>query len=395
MGCGLSATRGTSDSNGAQDTSPLDTLDAAADAASEIILPDTGVVFADLAAQLTDIPRLGMEAAKRLGITGSSLAGSTVFIKPNFVTFGLELFGVAFDPSVGECTKPELVAAVAEQCLAAGAAKVVIGEGAQKESWAWTEATFIPGNDIGGAVNLFEAVERLKGTYGDGKIELQCLNQVNEWLPVPSSSDADNVKDGVFVAKAFHEADHVISMPVLKTHQWAIMTAAMKNYVGLVDIYTHGNAISRSCFHTAYGGKTIHGVEDAGVSGGFVDIHKWRLDEGKEDFAIVDGTICMEGSGPHSAPVNDGITIHMRDRNAAGQYFVLASNDFTATDTICSQIIGIPERDIKSLQMCRNLQLGAMDKAYVHGASVDELKIADWKRPEPRTEDYFNPLCSK
>jgi uncharacterized protein (DUF362 family) len=365
------------------------------DATPETSLPETGVVRAALGDKLTDITRLGMEAAKSLGIVGDAFTGSTVFIKPNFVTFGLEMFGVAFDPGIGECTKPELVAAVAEQCLEAGAARVVIGEGAQKASWEWNEAYFIPGNDIGGTVNLAEAVERLQGIYGDDRVELQCLNLVNEWLPVPSSSDADNVKDGVFVAKAFHEADHVISMPVIKTHQWAIMTASMKNYVGLVDINAHGNSISRSCFHTAYRGKTVHGVDDAGVSGGFVDIHKWRLDEGKEDFTIVDGTICMEGSGPHSAPVNDGQTIHMKDRNAAGQYFVLASNDFVAADVFCSQIIGIPEKDIKSLRMCRHLEIGAMDNARLDGASLDEIKIADWLPPVIKEESFFEPLCNK
>ena len=365
------------------------------DAVPETSLPQAGSVYASLGDKLTDIARLGLEAAQSLGISGNALTGSTVFIKPNFVTFGLEMFGVAFDPGIGECTKPELVAAVAEQCLEAGAAKVVIGEGAQKNSWDWSEAYFLPGNDISATVNLAEAVERLETIYGEGRVELQCLNQINEWMPIPSSSDGENVKNGVFVAKAFYEADHVISMPVIKTHQWAIMTASMKNYVGVVDSDAHGNKISRSCFHTAYRGKTVHGVDDAGVSGGFVDIHKWRQEEGKEDFTIVDGTICMEGSGPHSAPVNDGITIHMKDRNAAGQYFVLASNDFVASDVMCSKIIGIPESQIKSLRMCRHLELGAMDNASLHGASLAEIKIPDWAPPVPKEESFFEPICPK
>jgi len=360
-----------------------------ADAAREA----SATVHAILGSELTEIYDMGLLAAQSLGFTGSALAGATIFIKPNFVTLGLEMFGVNFDPTVGECTKPELAAAVAEQCLAAGAARVVIGEGAQKDEWDWSELYFIEGNEIGGAKNLLAAVDLLKTTYGDDKIELQCLNAVDEWQLVPSVSPDENLSEGIYVAKAFAEADHVISLPVMKTHQWALMTGAMKNYIGLAPTKQHGNGMSRCKLHLGYMGVACHGIEDAGVSGAFIDIHKWRVDSGKEDFAIVDGTIAMEGDGPHSAPVNDGKTIHLKERNSAGQYFLLASNDLVAADVIISQLQSIPMMDIKGLQMAAHLGLGAVDDIALKGASVDELKVTDWLKPNLKGEDYFESFC--
>jgi len=57
--------------------------------------------------------------------------GETVFIKPNFATFPWAKHNRCFH--VGECTKPEIIIAVTEECLKAGAAEVVIGEGSQQD----------------------------------------------------------------------------------------------------------------------------------------------------------------------------------------------------------------------------------------------------------------------
>ena len=48
----------------------------------------------------------------------------------------------------------------------------------------------------------------------DDKVELQCLNQVNAWERVPTASTALLLNRGLPVARAFYEADHVISCPL-------------------------------------------------------------------------------------------------------------------------------------------------------------------------------------
>ena len=134
-------------------------------------------------------------------------------------------------------------------------------------------------------------------------------------------------------------------------------------------------------------------MEQAGVSGSFIDIFKWRKDSGKQDYAIIDGSICLEGDGPHKAPVNDGKTIHMKDRNAAGKYFLLASTDYVAADATVARIINIPIDDIKALRMARNLALGAIDNVELIGATIDDLKVADWLKPELQPESFFATFC--
>jgi uncharacterized protein (DUF362 family) len=350
-------------------------------------------VHAILGAETSEFYTMGQQAALSLGFKGNALAGSTVFIKPNFVALGMEIFGVGFDPTSGECTKPELVVGVAEQCLKAGAAKVTIGEGSQTNEWDWTTVTFIPGNTIGAATELKTAVDQLKATYGDARVELLCTNGADQWVLVPSTSGNAELEDGINVAKAFCEADHIISMPVIKTHQWARLSASMKNYFGMASINLHGNGISRCQLHVAYAEATCYGLANCGVSGSFMDIVKWRMDQGHKDFAIIDGTICLEGSGPHKAPVNDGRTIHMKDRNAAGKYFLLASDDLVSADATVARIINMDVTEIKALQMAANAGMGLIDGVVLKGSTVEALKVADWLVPEMQTEDYFKGFC--
>ncbi|MBN1946840.1 MAG: DUF362 domain-containing protein [Bradymonadales bacterium] len=345
--------------------------------------------FDDLS-QLYDMAK---QAAVQLGITRSSLTGATVFLKPNFLNMGMEVFFLPYDPMVGEATKAEVVAAVAEQCLEAGAARVTIGEGAHTTSWDWNLLTFCPGNSIEAATNLQTAVDRLKTLYSDDRIELACLNQVNQWERVPSSSDNAYVSDGLLVAKAFYEADHVISLPVMKTHEWAKITAAMKNYVGLAPLVELGNGMGRCKLHQAYAHATCHGVADAGIAGSFVDMHRWRMEEGKQDFAILDCSICLEGTGPLRSPVNRGITIDVKNRNAAGTYFLLAGDDLVAVDAVAAELMGFDYSQVKQLVMLDNLGFTSVRDHAIRGADLEDLRIPDWQPPVLNTEDTFFDHC--
>lgn len=355
--------------------------------------PKTSTVHALTGDALTELYDLGRQAAVKLGFTGNNLLGAKVFIKPNLVSLGLDFMGVSYDPTVGECTKPEIAVAVAEQCLAAGAAKVTIGEGAQTMSWDWSTITFLPGNTIESATNMKTSVDRLKNLYGDNRVELACLHEVDEWELVPATISDTRVENGINVARSYYQADHVISIPVLKTHQWAKMTASLKNMFGVTSAFLHGNGFSRCQLHLAYAHEKAHGVAEAGVSGAFMDLYKWRMDTRKEDFAILDGSICMEGDGPHSAPVNNGLTIDMKQRNGASKYFLLATDDFIAMDTVAAQLMNLPVDQVKALQMARNMDLGVMDRITMQGASIADLKVSDWQAPNILSEDEFAAFC--
>ena len=76
----------------------------------------SAVTGTDLATMAREVlhPLGGMEAVVR--------PGETVFIKPNMVTLPWAGAGRSF--TGGECTKPEIVVAVVEACLQAGAEEV-------------------------------------------------------------------------------------------------------------------------------------------------------------------------------------------------------------------------------------------------------------------------------
>jgi uncharacterized protein (DUF362 family) len=230
----------------------------------------------------SDLYRMGRQAAELLGVhAGDDLSGKAVFIKPNFVVFGS---GMPVDPSTGEWTKAEIVVGVAEQCLEAGADKVTIGDGSQGVEWDWNSAVFFKGNTVFGQRNLKQAVDSLKARFPHQHVELLCLNGVNEWENIPSSSDHEMMLSGLKIARSFFEADHVISVPVLKTHALADMTCSMKNYVGVTPSLPpygkYGDALIRSELHKAYAKATSGGIEEAGIAACFTDIVRWRMQTG-------------------------------------------------------------------------------------------------------------------
>jgi len=354
--------------------------------------PSTTTVYAVLGDELSALYEMAKQAATQLGITGSSMTGATVFIKPNFCTMGLDILGTPYDPLVGECTKPEIVAAVAEQCLAAGAAKVTIGEGAHVTEWDWSTVTFVPGNSIEGATDLKAAADRLQTLYPAATIELVCLNQANEWTGLPSSSGDPLLADGIPVATRLCDADHVISCPVVKSHLYAAVSLAMKNYVGAVSMM--GDHAARCKLHQAYAHATCHGVAEAGVSGSYVDIHQWRRDQGKQDFAIVDCSIGLEGGGPTRPPTHHGSTIDIKSRNAASKYFLLAGDDLAAVDSMTAQLMGFTVAELKQMALLDALGYTSIHDVVLSGASVDEIAIRDWLKPTLESEDFFFQYCT-
>jgi hypothetical protein len=76
--------------------------------------------------------------------------GESVFIKPNMAT--LPGADDTRDPfGEGECTKAEILIAVAEECLRVGASEVVIGDGSQMPSFGWSRAGERPPRSPSGA----------------------------------------------------------------------------------------------------------------------------------------------------------------------------------------------------------------------------------------------------
>ncbi len=113
----------------------------------------------------------------------------------------------------------------------------------------------------------------------------------------------------LYISNPFLEADVVISLPKLKTHELTYYTGAVKNIFG---------AIPLKCRKKAHllGKRELFGEAVA-------DIYSVI----KPQFAVMDGIIGMEGNGPsHGKPVNSGV--------------ILASQDCISLDIVAADLIG-------------------------------------------------------
>ena len=252
----------------------------------------------------TDLRAMARDALDAVGGINSVVGqGQTVFIKPNFVTIGWQSAGREAI-ATGECTKPEILLAVAEECLKAGAAEVIIGDATQMPSWPWDKIM-----TLDRTTNMAAEAQRLTSAY-DGKVTLACLDADSpEWVDVPSQTSLEKISVSSLVARA----DRIISIPVLKTHQWAQMTLSLKCFLGTTPLAKYGAKTDgtqpRIFLHTATGG-----IEQV-----FLDINKGVT----PDLAIIDASIGVEGDGPALGGRDGGKTIDVKDTHrrlaAAGQ----------------------------------------------------------------------------
>ncbi|HCE43597.1 MAG TPA: hypothetical protein DET40_08615 [Lentisphaeria bacterium] len=177
-----------------------------------------------------------------------------------------------------------------------------------------------------------------------------------EWVEQPNP-------DGVFLKKIWLsrttlEADVIIDLPKLKTHELVLYTGAVKNLLGLAPGY-HKSLYHRTAVMTGNMGDML------------VDIYGLV----KPKLAIMDGIVGMEGQGPlEGQPRNIGV--------------VVAGRDSIALDAVCSSIINIDPMEVPTTKAAteRGLGKGNLKDIEVIGTQIDEVKVADFKRPPKRKD---------
>lgn len=225
--------------------------------------------------------------SRGLSLLGQDVRGKRVFLKPNVVEYWA-------DKAVN--TDARLIAAAAEAMLKAGAREVVVGEGPghRRDVEYLLEGT-----------GLRDMLADLRLRFVDlnhddvRRVTLKCnytgLGSV--WLPVE-----------------LLQSDYVVSMPKLKTHHFAGMTASMKNLFGTMPGAVYG--WPKNLLH-------FKGIEQA-----IVDLAATV----KPQLAIVDGVVGMEGDGP----------VMGRPRTVG---FIGMGTDLVALDATCARAIGLePDR---------------------------------------------------
>jgi uncharacterized protein (DUF362 family) len=283
--------------------------------------------------------------------------GETVFVKPNFVSFPWAKYNKCFH--VGECTKPEIIIAVAEECLKAGAAEVVIGEGSHLPKFEWQHAITLDGK-----TNLVKEAKRLSSKY-DGKVTLACLETDSPgWVDVPSKTALKKIAISSLAASA----DKVISIAVAKTHSWAQLTLAAKNFVGITPLSRYAQLIANTWWNRG----TFDHSSPRAIAQVYLDIVKHV----KPALSIIDFSIGLEGDGPSRG--QGGKTVDMKER--LGSWAIVASTDIMAADATAARVMSHDTGNVRQLGMGYAMGLGEIREQSIEivGEKLDKLRVA-WK----------------
>jgi uncharacterized protein (DUF362 family) len=214
---------------------------------------------------------------------GIDVRGRRVFLKPNMVEY---------ESNTAINTNPLVVAGAALAFRAAGAASVMVGEG--------------PGHrrDMEYLVTQTGLYEHLR----ENRIAFIDLNQ-DDVAEVPLRSRFTGL-DHLALPVELLQSDFIVSMPKLKTHHWAGMTASMKNLFGIVPGAVYG--WPKNILHR-------HGIDNS-----ILDLNATI----RPHFAIVDAVVGMEGDGP----------IMGRPRHVG---CVVMGRDLVAVDATSARMIGL------------------------------------------------------
>jgi uncharacterized protein (DUF362 family) len=251
--------------------------------------------------------------------------GRRVLLKPNMVEYEA---GTAIN------TNPLVVIGTAVALRRAGAADVVVGEG--------------PGHrrDTEYLLTKTGLFDHLR----EHRIRFVDLNEDDvEYVPLRSRfTGLERLALPVEVLRS----DFIVSMPKLKTHHWAGLTASMKNFFGTVPGAVYG--WPKNVLH-------IRGIEQS-----ILDL----VATIRPHLAILDAVTAMEGDGP----------IMGRPRKVG---FVGIARDQAALDATAARVIGLDPRKLPYISEARKF-LG----------NIDEWRIDQRGEPVARYASDFDIIDS-
>jgi len=229
--------------------------------------------------------------------------GDMVLIKPNLIA-----------PKPRECstqTDPAMIYELAKLLVDYGA-KPFVGD-----SPAWADA-----RSCANALGLIEPLAKLG----------VAVKQLDE----PVKRRLEFCRTRVGISRYALEADKIINLPKLKTHQQLVATIAVKNMFGCVS----GKA--KAVWHYRKG-ETFE--EFCTMLIGIYKLLNPALN-------IIDAVVAMEGPGPiRGNPVKLGWTA--------------ASTDPVAAEIICSEIIGIDAGKLPIIETAKKLHFGCVERQNI------------------------------
>lgn len=239
----------------------------------------------------------------------AALGGITAFVKPGQRVVVKPNIGWDRAPEFAANTNPGLVGEIVRQCVAAGAAQVVVFDHTCN---AWAKCYKSSG--------IAAAVEAAGGRMAEAH-DKAAYREV-------SRPAAGSMKTAL-IHKEILEADVFINVPILKNHGGAKMTAALKNFMGLVwdRQYMHRHNLAQS-------------IADAAL---------YR----KPDLNVIDAYRIMQTNGPLGVGLGDV-------RNPRYQ---ILSRDIVAADTLAAKLLRFPLDTVPYVALAEKHGLGTADEA--------------------------------
>jgi len=256
------------------------------------------------------------------GISAFIRPQSRVLVKPNLL--------MAKEPEFGITTHPEVVRAVIK-LLKEINCKIFVGDG--PSVWG-------------------KYIENVDGVYEITGIKRVCHEEGVELVRF----EKRRMREKFPLTTWLDDCDYLVNLPKLKTHDFTILTGAIKNLFGLVW-GTYKTELHKNYFDINDFSKIL------------VDIYQ----EAKPALTLVDGVVALEGDGPATGG-------KLRNLN-----LVLASSDCVALDSIMALVMGIKPFDILSTREAHKRGLGAADinSISVSGEKMEEIIGKPFLLPTP------------
>ncbi len=261
------------------------------------------------------------------GLAGIIGSGNTVVIKPNLVA--------PKPPESGATTDPRICKALADMVRERGARPII------------AESSFV-GLDTEEAIRI-AGYERLRQD-GYEVIDLKQKGIEKVSVPVPQGVALKEV----LLPKIVVEADAIISVPKMKTHDQAAVTLGIKNMKGVLS-----DAWKRKFHHT-------YGVFESTAD---------LLTVIKPSFVVVDGIVAMQGLGPAFG-------------EALEMDLIIAGRDAVAVDTVTSAVMGFELQECGCVREAaeRELGIGTLSDIDVVGEDIASVQHRFKRADEAITE---------
>jgi uncharacterized protein (DUF362 family) len=256
------------------------------------------------------VQRRGKVIAQLVADTLSPLGGMGHFVRPGDQVVVKPNIGWDRSPELGANTHPEVVRAVIEHCLEAGAAQVRVFDNTCNDPR---------------RCYLSSGIQDALASLASERVNLEHMDR--RAYQKMAIRDGRELRSWLFYQPAV-EADRFINLPVAKVHGVSRVTLGMKNIMGVIG----GNR-----------GRLHRRIDEA-----VTDINQVV----HSDLTLVDATRIMIANGPSGGRLSD---VERRDT-------LIASADIVAADSVACGLFGYRPEQIPTLVAAARRGLGVMDQ---------------------------------